>query len=282
LNHVMENQANLRAVYERGSRDYSGLELERSEDASLVTPPTGLSSNALGRAGSLRFDQSKRSSDRAGVNFDISPGSMTTLAFSFLHNKDTYNETKFGLQEASYDTYTGEISVSPGEQWTVSAYYSREKNGNRQVNNGTSNFPTIDDFIVRLNDDVDTAGGAAIVTLVPKRATLNLGARHQNLEGRAGFTTNPGSTYQLARASMGGVKDIPNADNAKITRLDGSVDCVLTPKVTLTLGTWYENYKFSDVDTEGLQNIYPTAFFLALNDGSYHATVGYVRLTYHW
>jgi len=37
-----------------------------------------------------------------------------------------------------------------------------------------------------------------------------------------------------------------------------------------------------DVDSVGLQNIYPGAFFLALNDGSYHVTVGYVRLTYHW
>jgi hypothetical protein len=88
--HVMDNQANLRAVYERGSRDYSGLEIERSEDASLVTPPTGLSANALGRDGSLRFDQSKRSTDRAGVNFDVSPGSITTLAFSYLHNKYKY------------------------------------------------------------------------------------------------------------------------------------------------------------------------------------------------
>jgi hypothetical protein len=56
----------------------------------------------------------------------------------------------------------------------------------------------------------------------------------------------------------------------------------LRSKVTLTVGTWYEDYVFSDVDSVGLQNIYPGAFFLALNDGSYSATVGYVRLTYHW
>ena len=150
------------------------------------------------------------------------------------------------------------------------------------MNNGTNNFPTIDNFTVRLNDDVDTSGVAAVFALVPKKATLNLSGRYQNLQGTAGFTTNPGSSYQNARASLGGVKDIPNADNAKITRLDASVDCTLTQKVTLTLGTWYEDYKFSDVDSQGLQNIYPGAFFLALNDGSYHATVGYVRLTYHW
>ena len=279
--HVAE-MANLRAMFERGSRDYSGLDLSRSEDASFVVPATGPSANALANAGSLRFDQSKRDSDRAGLIFDISPGSMTSFAFTYLHNKDTYNDTVYGLQNASYDTYTGEVTLSPGEQWNVSAYYTREKNGSTQVNNGTNNFPAIDNFTTLQQDSVDTAGATAVFKLVPSKATLNLGGRYQNLVGTAGFTTQAASSYQLARAAYGGVRDIPNADNAKITRLDASVDCMLTPKVTLTLGTWYEDYQFSDVDSVGLQNLYPGAFFLALNDGSYHATVAYVRMTYHW
>lgn len=280
--HLMENSANLRASYEKASRDYSGLEIERSEDASLVVLPTGLSSNALNRDGSLRFDISKRASDRTGIVFDISPVPMTTFAFTYMRNSDTYKETKYGLQDGKYDTYTGEVSVSPGEAWTVTGYYSREKNGSHQVNNGTSNFPTVDDFIIGLTDDVDTAGVTTMFTVVPEKVALNLSGRYQNLEGKAAFTTNPGSTYQLARASMSGVQDIPNADNAKITRLDASVDCNVSQKVTLTFGTWYEDYKYSDVDSLGLRNIYPGAFFLALNDGSYNATVGYVRLNYHW
>jgi hypothetical protein len=280
--HAMDNQANLRAMYEKGSRDYTGLDLGRSEDASFVVAPAGLSANALNRDGSLRFDQSKRDSDRAGIVADISPFASTTFAFTYLHNKDTYKETVYGLQNASYDTYTGEVTVSPNEKWNVTGYYSHEKNGSAQVNNGTSNFPTIDMFTINLNDDVDTAGFSSLFTLVPNKATLNFSGRYQNLKGTAGFITNPGSSYQLARASVGGVQDIPNADNAKLTRVDLSVDCSLTKKVTLTLGSWYEDYAFSDVDSTGLQNIYPGAFFLALNDGSYSATVGYVRLTYHW
>ena len=280
--HAMDNQANVRLTYEKASRDYSGLEIGRSEDASFPVPPPGVSANPLSQDGSLRFDQSKRSSDRVGLVADISPIAMTTFAFTYLHNKDTYHETTFGLQNSSYDTYTAEASVSPGEQWTISGYYSHEKNGSSQVNNDTAGAPTIDTFIINLNDDVDTTGITSSFLLVPKKATLNLSGRYQNLKGMAGFVTNAGSSYQNARASLGGVKDIPNADNATITRLDASVDTQLTQKVTLTLGTWYEDYAFSDVDSTGLQNIYPGAFFLALNDGSYHATVGYVRLTYHW
>lgn len=280
--HLMDNEANLRAVFEKGSRDYSGLEMERSEDASFAVAPTGLSANALGRDGSLRFDSSKRDSNRTGIVFDISPVPMTTFAFTYLRNKDTYKETKYGLQDAKYDTYTGEVSVTPGEAWNITGYYSREKNGSHQVNNGTSNFPSIDDFIVGLSDDVDTAGVSAQFTLVPRKAMLNLAGRYQNLTGAANFTTNAGSTYQLARASLGGVQNITNADDAKITRLDASVDYNVTQKVMVTLGSWYEKYVFSDVDSLGLQNIYPGSFFLALNDGSYNATVAFVRLTYHW
>lgn len=280
--HLMENSANLRAMVERGSRDYSGLDLTRSEDASFVVAPTGLSSNALNRDGSLRFDLSRRSSSRAGVILDVSPVPMTTFAFTYLRNKDTYKETKYGMQDASYDTYTGEVTVSPGDAWNVTGYYTREKNGSHQVNNGTSNFPTIDDFIIKLSDDVDTAGLTSQFVVMPNKATLNLAGRYQKLTGAANFTTNPGSTYQLARASMGGVQDIPNADNATLTRLDASLDCTMNKKMTLTVGAWYEDYAFSDVDTVGLQNILPGSFFLALNDWSYHAAVGFIRLNYHW
>ena len=279
--HVAD-MANLRAMYEKGSRDYSGLDLGRSEDASFVVAPTGLSANALARDGSLRFDQSKRDSDRAGIIFDISPGSMTSFAFTYLHNKDTYNDTVYGLQNASYDTYTGEVTLSPGDQWNVTAYYTHEKNGSAQVNNGTNNFPVIDNFTTSLNDSVDTAGASAVFKLVPTRR------RSIWEDGIRTWWARPASPRSLAapinsraRAS-GGVQDIPNADNAKILRLDASVDYALSPKVTLTVGTWYEDYKFSDVDSVGLQNLYPGAFFLALNDGSYTATVGYVRLTYRW
>lgn len=37
-----------------------------------------------------------------------------------------------------------------------------------------------------------------------------------------------------------------------------------------------------DIDSVGLQNTYSGALFLALNDGTYTATVGYLRLTYRW
>jgi hypothetical protein len=81
--------------------------------------PTGLPSNVLERAGNLRFDQAKRDSTGRDC-LDISPVPITTLAFTFFHNKDQHKEIAHGVQESSYDTYTGEINLSPGEQWSAS------------------------------------------------------------------------------------------------------------------------------------------------------------------
>jgi hypothetical protein len=259
----------------KGRRGYSGLDLGRSEDASFIVPPTGLSANALARDGSLRFDLANRDSDRTGIIFDISPGNITSFAFTYLHNMDTYNDTFYGLQNVSYDTYTGEVTLTPNEQWNLSAYYTHEKNGSAQVNNGTNNFPAVDNFTVGLNDSVDTAGASATFKLVPNKVTLNVSGRYQNLVGTAAFTTQPNSSYQLARASVGGVQNIPNADNAKLARFDASVDCAVSPRVMLTLGTWTRT-TCSPTSPGGPQNIYPGAFFLALNDGA-TATVAYVR-----
>ena len=273
--HVAD-MANLRAMYERGSRDYSGLDLGRSEDASFVVPPTGLSANALARDGSLRFDQSKRDSDRAGIIFDISPGNMTTFAFTYLHNKDTYKETVYGLQNASYDTYTGEVTVSPGEQWNVYRLLLAREERQRAGQQRHEQLPG--DRQVHHSAERQTStrrASPARFTLVPNKATLNLGRTLSEPEGHGGASprSRTAPTSSRARASAG----CRTSRTRTTRRLSGSTPrwtARSRPKVTLTLGTWYEDYKFSDVDSVGLQNIYPGAFFLALNDGSYTATVG--------
>lgn len=277
--------ANLRAVFEKAERRYdtAGLELERSEDTSLLVPPTGLASNLLARSGNLRFDQANRDTDRAGFDVTLSPNSLATLSFSYLHNKDTYLDTAHGVQDGSYDTLTGEVAVSPSERSDLFVYYSHEKNGSAQIQNGTSGFPTIDDFTIRMQDKVNSVGAGAVFQVVPDSVTLHFDGSYQKVDGRVGFTTDPNSTYQKARASMGGVKDIPNADNTKIARVTASVDYSLTSAWTLTVGSLFEDYEFSDVDSSNLQYIYPgSAFFLAMKDGSYNGKVGYVRLSYHW
>ena len=280
--HAMDNQANVRATYQKASRDYSGLELERSEDATFVVAPTGLSANALQRTGSLRFDQSKRSSDRVGIVADVSPMPSTTLRVHVSAEQGYVqrNDLRPAGRELRH-LHWRSLGVAGRAVERHRVLFAREE---RQLA-GQQRHEQLPDHR-QLHHQPERRcryGGIHVgVQARAEKATLNFSGRYQNLKGTAGFGTNPGNTYALARASLGGVKDIPNADNAKITRLDLSVDCALTPKVTLTLGTWYEDYVFSDVDSTGLQNIYPGAFFLALNDGSYNATVGYVRLTYHW
>jgi hypothetical protein len=236
----------------------------------------------LERDGNLRYDQANRDSNRAGLDFDVSLGSKANLNFSYLHHMDTYKNTVHGLQDDKYDTYTAEFNVTPAEQFNLFAYYTYEKNGQNMVSSGNSPFLPVNDFNSLAEDKSNSFGAGTKIQLVPNKAALNLSARYQKVDGNLHFTVDPASTNALGRVAYGGVKDPTNVDDTKITRVDGSIECIVSPKVTLTVGAWYENYSISDYMTSGLPNLEPTAFFIAANNGNYNAKVAFARLTYHW
>lgn len=272
----------VRAKYEKANRTYGDLELGRSEDGTFVTPNAGLPANVLERDGNLRYDQANRESNRAGLDFDVSLGSKANLDFSYLHHMDTYKDTVHGLQDDKYDTYTAEFNATPAEQFNLFAYYTYEKNGQNMVSSGNSPFLPVNDFNSLAEDKSNSFGAGTKIPLVPNKAALNLSARYQKVDGNLHFTVDPASTNALGRVAYGGVKDPTNVDDTKITRVDGSIECIVSPKVTLTVGAWYENYSISDYMTSGLPNLEPTAFFIAANNGNYNAKVAFARLTYHW
>jgi len=281
--HISE-AADIRAVYEKASRDYSDLKpiLFRDEQTWVHNPRAGDPPNVLQRDGNLRYDQSQRDSDRVGFDLDLSAGSATTFTVSYLRNYNTYKGTVHGLQDDKYDTVTGEVSITPSERVNLFAYYSYEKNGNNMVSSGNSPFLPVNDYNMLSEDKADSVGLGTTFQVVPDKVTINLSGRYQKVDGNIHFDVDPASANALGRVAYGGVKDPTDVDDTKITRVDASLDYALAPAWTVTAGTWYEDYTISDYMTTGLQNLYPGAFFIAANSGSYHATVGYVRLTYHW
>ncbi len=280
--HVTE-VADVRAVVERASRDYSGLlpQSLRNEQTHLEQP-TVLPPNVLQRDGNLRYDQSQRTSNRVGVDFDISAGEATTFTMSYLRHYDTYKNTVHGLQDDNYDTVTGEVSVAPAEQWNLFAYYTYEKGANNMVASGNSPFLPVNDYNTLWEDKANTVGFGTMFQVVPSKVTINLSAQYQKVDGNIHFDVNPASTNALGRVAYGGVKDPTNVDDTKVTRVNASLDYALAAAWSIIGGAWYEDYTMSDYMTTGLLNLYPSAFFLAGNDGSYNATVGYLRLNYRW
>ncbi len=275
--------ADVRLVFEKASRDYSGLlpQALRNEQTHLEQP-TVAPPNVLQRDGNLRYDQSQKDSNRVGLNLDIEAGAGTTFSLQYLRNYDTYSNTVHGLQDDKYNTFTGEVSVAPVAQWNLFVYYSYEKGANNMVSSGNSPFLPVNDYNMLWEDKANTVGFGTMFQLVPDKVTVNLSSQYQKVDGNIHFDVNPASTNALGRVAYGGVKDPTNVDDTKITRVDGSLDYALADAWSITGGAWYENYTISDYMTTGLLNLYPSAFFLAGNDGSYKATVGYLRLNYRW
>ena len=113
----------LRGSFEKGTRDFDGLDIEHSEHASFLD--AGAPTNLLavhsdtvcpgGTVCNLRFDQSKQDQDRYGVFVEMSPGGKASLTFSYIRGKDRYTESLFGLIRADNEAISAEADYTPRE-----------------------------------------------------------------------------------------------------------------------------------------------------------------------
>jgi MtrB/PioB family decaheme-associated outer membrane protein len=291
----------LRASYERADRDFEGLEIALSEEASFqihgapanllaVEPDTpqrdGSPLCPAGTVCNLRFDQAKKKVDRIGANLQLSPGGgNATIVLGYLRTKDDYDETTFGLVEAQYDTYSAEIDYAPTEKVNLYGYYSYEKVADFQRGRQSGATPStnpLDDWTSDVEDKVNTFGAGANVVLKPDRWFLDLSGRYQKVDGNNDLFAAPGGAPANARTAIGGVQDIPLYDDTKITTLQAELRYQFAKAWALGIGGWFEDYEIRDSNTQGLLNYVPGSFFLAYDDGDYQAKVGYLRLTYRW
>ena len=291
----------VRASYERASRSYDGLEIERSEDASFQNPgaPANLYAipdpatdpafaatyNSLGCGATpcnIRYDQAPRKSDRWNAQVQASPG-KTTFGLSWSYNNDDYNESNYGLTSLKYNTVTAEFDYTPSDKWSLYAFYSWEKNEDhlrgRQSGSSVSSNP-LDDWVSDVTDKSNSFGAGANFTFVPEKWTASLFARWQKVDGKNDITVFPGGAPASSRPT--GATDIPAYDDTKILGLNAELRYQFKKAWALMLGGWYEDYTSDDAQTTGIINYVPASFFLAANDGNYQAWWGYLKLSYRW
>jgi len=295
----------LRGSFETGSRDYKGLEIELSEEASfqevgvpanLLAVPAEAHNAALqsvydsfgcgARPCNIRFDQAKKDFDRFGATVQLTPGSgNASLSVAYFRTKDDYSETRYGLTKAQYDTVSVDADWSPVSRASLYAFYSYEKivdaQRGRQSGATVSSNP-LDDWTSDVKDKVSSIGGGAKLTLKPDKWYFDLFGRYQKVNGNNDVFAAPGGAPANARIAFGGVQDVPLYDDTKLLTLNAELKYDLTKAWAFALGGWFEDYEIRDANSAGLLNYVPGSFFLAANDGDYQATVGYVRLTYRW
>lgn len=272
----------LRASYEKGRRDRDAYDYVRGEDASFgepAPPPSNLP--AL-----RRFDQAKRDVDRANALLQLSPGGDLTVSLSYGYTKEDYTREpvvdasglRYGLLNVKYETFTAEADYAPGDRWSVYGFYTRENNKNFQRGRQSAATPStnpLDDWTSDVRDRMNSFGGGGSVVLLPEKLDFRAFCRYQKVDGNNDLFSPPGGSPDIAFS-------IPNFDDTRIWTVSAEFAYHLAKSWSLALGGWLEEYRANDSATTGLTNYVPGSSFLAANDGSYRARVGYVRASYHW
>jgi MtrB/PioB family decaheme-associated outer membrane protein len=289
----------VRGSFEKGTRDFGGLEIERSEHSSFLD--AGAPANLLavhsetvcpsGAVCNLRFDQSKKDIDRYGGLVELSPGGKASLTFSYLKGKDRYTESVFGLIRADNEAISADVDYTPSDRVNLFGFYSRENISTFQrgrQSGATVSVNPLDDWTSEIKDKVDSFGAGATWALVKEKVDLTLHGSYQKVNGNNDFSAPVGGAPEVARRATGGITDIAFFDDTKLYTLSAELAYRVTKGLRLGVGGWFERYTLRDLNsndiTEGivLTNYVPGSFFLAANDSDYKAHVLYVRASYLW
>lgn len=294
----------LRGTFEQGRRDYEHLEIELSEEASFVTPGAPANLMAVpppdenpafaalyaslcgqGPVCNLRYDQARKDISRYGATAQLTPTGELGLRLSWLRTEDDYDETRYGLTRAEYDTFSADADYTPNERFTAYGFFTHEKLANAQrgrQSGATVSTNPLDDWTSDVEDKVDTFGAGATIALVKGTWFLDLSGHHQKADGNNDLFSAPGGAPALGRTGVGGVADLPLYDDTKMTRIAGELRYAFAKAWSAAVGGFLEDYEVADSNADGLLNYVPGSFFLAANDADYRAKVGYVRFTYRW
>ncbi len=285
----------VRALYERGNREYDDYHAIEGEEASFLEPGAPANLTTL-----RRYDQANRDRDRVGAQIQWAPDSaMFTLSAAYYLNRDTYDDspvpcagatpadlafcpggeqTSLGLQEAKYETFNLDADFSPSDRATFYAFYSREDVFSLQTgrqSGSTINFNPTSNWSSTVDDKVDTVGAGLNFTLVPTKWFLDLFYRYQNVDGNNDFDAGP-----AIRPATNPVADIAEYDDTKIHFISSQVRVHLAPDWSFGLGACWEEYVLNDTQTGQVLYYMPGSFFINANNSDYRAWVGWLNLSY--
>jgi hypothetical protein len=302
----------LRGIGEFGSRDYSNYELATSEDASFVTPSPPANQTVL-----RRVDQAKRDLSRVGGQVEFAPGAGRFSLFgSYYYTQYKYNQdpvacqdvdefpgqaqycpggvqTPLGMTHDKNNTFSVDANFAASDKVTLYAFYTYEdgdvlQNGRQSA--ATLNFSPNDVWTANITNKGNTFGAGADLTLVPAKWFLKVAGHYQKIEGNNNLALQPGFSTaiygtdprlkQCTTLSDGTPCAIPAFDDTTFTFVGGSLRYQFAKKWSAGAGVGYEDYKLSDAQTGNALNYMPASFFLQANNGSYHAYVGWLNLSY--
>jgi hypothetical protein len=239
----------------------------------------------------LQVDQADRDSTRAGIDVELTPNDKVGFVLAYLRRHDDFpdrpnrvpgvSNTANGLLKANYDSYTAEIDLTPSARGNVSFYYTWEKNLSTTQTGATSVLNILN---FAGSDKTNTFGLNGSLVLVPNRWTFNVDARRQKLDALMDVTGDPNGSFAIARASLGGIKDITDYGDTEYTTASARLSFHPATALTFSAGYAYEKYVYLDAFSWGLL-VYPqvnTGFYLKADDRSYNVNIVFANMTYRF
>jgi hypothetical protein len=197
--------------------------------------------------------------------------------------------TPSGLLEASYDSFTGEVSYTPNERADLSAYYTYEKDASTNQWSSTTGAALNNLLNFVGTDKTNSFGANAVVRIVPEKWTFTLMANHQKVDGLMDITAREaGSFYTPGRTTLiplgaGGAADIVDYDDTELTTTLLQLDYGVTRNWVVSVGYVYEDYSFGDAFTSGTSLLPQSVLmFMKPNEGGYSMNIGFAKLSYRF
>ncbi len=217
-----------RAEYELSGRDGSGL-----DEALLVQ---------IGEQPALRhYDVANRSRNRFTGQVDILPNDLWMFSASLGAGQDDYDDSYFGLQESTFNTFTLSADLQRPDGWRAGASYTYERYSgfqqSRNANPGQENDP-LRDWTVDSKERVNYFS----IYAAPPRFRQNTEARisydYSYAEGTYFYAIPPGSPLTPPN-------QLPNVYN-KLQQFHLDVRHKLTNQWVATLSYLYEPFRVYD------------------------------------
>ncbi len=242
-----------------------------------------------------KYDEANRDRDRAQLLLTFYPIDDLILSGSFIHGKDDFKDSLFGLLEDKHRVYTFDIDYALKEAISLYAFYSLEKYENlekaRQWDPDDLGDPYIADttpvsfcnWYGEAEDEIHTLGAGLRAATEDKKYGLNFWYSMSKAEGEILFSSPLGdSTNDINEFVPIAFEEV---DNTKLQTFSVSLKRHLTSSLALAIGFLREKWEVEDFNYIGFDFIpltttgaYNATFLMGTLEPEYDVNIGYVKL----
>ncbi|MBW7852534.1 MAG: MtrB/PioB family decaheme-associated outer membrane protein [Rhodospirillales bacterium] len=264
--------------YERSKRTgstYDGMHpLEEGHHADYVAAQAGVATFGP-HPGMRKYFEADLTRDKVKGSLSFMPTQAVSIGLSGNYRKDDYTETEKGLTGAPSWTATADISYSPTNAFTLSAFYSYDQSKIEQNGHHSAALIVNPDawFEYDIKDVGHTAGIAANWDIVKDVFKLGMQYTYSRYTSKMDLTTGP------ATPAEGGLPE----NETKLHTVGLTGDYSIAPDIVLRLGYLFQKYDTTDwaYDTLGATSILRTiAMDESWDDYNAHVFTTAVRMKF--